>query len=640
MCRRVLLSVAIVLVACGSTGSAARFQPLSADGFFVTPGEPATLSWKVENGKVEGPVEFTVRDYTDKAVASGEAKPDADGTLRADVKLAQGFYEIELRPTHERFGIVALKPAEGPADPFFAVDAAMSWLVRDDGVREGLVKALRRSRIGMSRERLTWRAVHPAADQWDWETPVRFDTLRRAYQRHGVEVLEMFHDSPAWMGLVGKYPDDLVAAARSWREIGRHWRPTWGAIDVWNEPDIFFGGNLPADQYVPLVKTVAWAFAEEKIATPIVGGVVAHHNRRFLDCAARNGLLDCCDAFSFHTYGRAPEMEKLVADYRAWLGAFGRPSTPLWLTECGRPWRKGPDRPPADQDAESALDITMKAVEARACGVARYFAFVYPFYEENANNFGLMGRESTPLRSMAAYARLASLLSGTSYLGDLACDDRQVQRARVFGDERQAVAAIYTGRADASRTVKLGLAVTRCEGIDGRELKPAPDGAVHVPDGLVYVWLDRREIGPRLVTGGEAMRLDKIRREAPPRRDPPSPVVLRLQWDAKLLEAKTDGYHARGELSEKLPLAVRVVNLSDKSLETDVRFLAAERVATFDRAEHKVTVAGQGHSDVEAEIRLPGGVAPLGRLGVTVEATGASPLYFELVGERKAAAKP
>ena len=187
---------------------------------------------------------------------------------------------------------------------------------------------------------------------------------------------------------------------------------------------------------------------------------MAHHNRPFLDNAANCGLLDSVDVFSFHTYGRAPEMQGLVDNYRAWLKAHDREAMPLWITECGRPWPKGPDRPPAEPDMISALDITMKAIEARCCGIERYFAFVYPFYEEQQQNFGMMGRLGTPLRSMAAYVRAASLLAGKTYLGDLVCDDASIQRARVFGDSRETVAVLYTGQpaAGASR----GLACRSC----------------------------------------------------------------------------------------------------------------------------------------------------------------------------------
>ena len=41
------------------------------------------------------------------------------------------------------------------------------------------------------------------------------------------------------------------------------------------------------------------------------------------------------------------------------------------------------------------------AIEALASGVASYFPFVFVYYEEGAKNFGMMGREATPLRSMS-----------------------------------------------------------------------------------------------------------------------------------------------------------------------------------------------------------------------------------------------
>jgi len=287
--------------------AAAALRPANVEGFFVAPDEPARLRWR---GEPAGPVGYTIRDYWGKAVAAGRAKAAADGTVEVTVKLHQGFYDIELAAAKQRFGVVALPALRGEADPFFCIDAAMSWLVTADDVREGLVRVLRRSGIGMSRERLSWGQISPAAGRWDFQTPRRYERLRKAHARHGVEVLEMFHDAPGHLGHVGKYPADLPAATRAWETIIGRLRGTWGALEVWNEPDIFFGANLPADQYVPLVRAVAWALARSRGDTPLVGGVFAHHNRRYLDSAADNGMLACLDAASFHTYGRAPPVER------------------------------------------------------------------------------------------------------------------------------------------------------------------------------------------------------------------------------------------------------------------------------------------------------------------------------------------
>jgi len=589
--------VAILLVPPGALEGAA-LGPAGVEQFFATPGEPAVLRFRVESGELGDSPEYTLRDYGGKPVLTGRAKKAAAGVLEATVRLEQGFLEIDFPAAKQRFGIVALPAWQGKAEPFFAIDGALSWLVREDAVREGLVQAARRVGIAMIRERLTWGAVHPAPDRWDWDTGARFDALRRACAGRGVEVLEMAHDGPQWMGRVGKYPADLVQAARSWRAIAGRWRPTWGGLEVWNEPDIFFGANLPADQYVPLAKALSYGLKEAKIDVPVVGGVMAHCNRKFLDTCGQSGLLDCIDAFSFHTYGRAAEMESLVGQYRQWLRDYKHGEMPLWITECGRPWQTGPDRPPPDQDAASALDITMKGIEARACGVARYFPFVYPYYVEGKNNFGMMDRQATPLRSIAAYAQMIRALAGKRCLGDLKHQDPAIRRARLFGDDRHAVAVLYTGKAEAAK-VRLDLPAERIEAIDGRKIPPASDGTVAVPDGLVYVWLDRGKLGERLVADTPAMRLHPDQPGDSHELSLPTGIILRYQYDPALVAPTSEGYRIKSTSAGKMPLGVRVFNLADRSRNVTVKLDAgAGPAGILGPASQTVKIEPRGSVDV------------------------------------------
>jgi len=612
----------ILVAVCGVGAPVAQadpWRPRRVEAFFIEPGRPAQLQWTIPGGTKQQPQAFVLRDYADRVVASGQATVGPDGAT-ATVTLAQGFYELELADTHQRCGVVAMPACAGPPDPFFAIDGALSWLVKDDTLREGLILAARRSGIGMIRERLTWAAVHPAAGRWDWEGAVRFDTLRGLYRQHAVKVLEMAHDAPAWLGRVGKYPADLVRAAESWQTIARRWKSSWGALEVWNEPDIFFGDNLPADQYTALVRALAFGMQGQLEGRPLVGGVVAHHDREFLGTAAANGLVDVIDAFSFHTYARAPEMEHLVTQYRQWLEAAGRPHLPLWITECGRPWKRGPARPPTDQDASSALDITMKAVEARACGVARYFAFVYPYYEENENNFGMMGREGTPLRAMAAYVQAARRLAGAEYVGDLPIGDPRVLRSRVFQQGSTMWAVVYTGKPDPHCRVRLPQEVLPgtgaqtklakpqkplAEAIDGRLLPVDAEGNVPVPDGLVYVPLDPEGAKARAKTTTPASRLWAIGRAPSPSRGTPSGLIARYEFDRQHVEPVSQGYRLRAGSGEKLPFRVRLYNLADRPAKVAVRLeLSAGKVAApSDRA---VEVQARGTVELQWEIELAG----------------------------------
>jgi len=601
----------------------ATLKPAGVGWFFVTPDERTQLQWKVEGGTLAKPLEYSLLDYSGKAVASGRAKLLDAAIVEVTLLPHQGFFEIEFPATKQRFGVVALPAWKGEADPFFSIDGALSWLVRDDAVREGLIQAARRSGIRMVRERLTWGAVHPTPDRWDWETGARYDTLRRTYSGQGVEVLEMAHDGPRWMGHVGpRYPEDLPAAARSWQKIAAKWQSTWGGLEVWNEPDIFFGGNLPADQYVPVVKAVSYGLSQAKISVPVVGGVMAHCNRTFLDTAARNGILDSIDVFSFHTYGRAPEMEGLVEKYRAWLMDYGRESMPLWLTECGRPWKTGPGRPPVDQDAESALDITMKAVEAKACGIDRYFAFVYPYFEEGKNNFGMMGREATPLRSFAAYAQMARLLAYHFYIGDLKHKDKGLLQARVFTRGTVwAIVVLYTGRVDPKAAVQIDLPVSRIEGIDGRPLASTASGAIPVPHGLVYVWCELDQALRHVDMNTKAAALRKAARGPRPQRAARSPIIPRFQWDNKLLEATSNFYRFRAEPPKKMPIAVRVFNLAGQPRELTVRLRFHEReVPIVGPNPQGVKVPAEGSADVSWEADLSAAMPQSKELRVIVTA--------------------
>jgi hypothetical protein len=499
---------------------------------------------------------------------------------------------------------MALPACGGAVDPFFAIDGGLSWLVPDARTREALILACARVGIGMVRERLSPGAVSPAPGRWDWETPQQFDALRRAYRDRLVAVLEMAHDAPSRLGRVGKYPADLSGWAALWNETAARWRSAWGAVEVWNEPDISFGDDLPADQYVPLAKAMTYGFETAKVDVPLVGGVAADFKPPWLDAAGRSLLLDRVDVFSFHTYGSALQMEPLVGRFRTWLRAHHHGAMPLWLTECGRPWNRGPDRPPVDQDARSALDITMKAVEARACGIARYFAFVLPFYEENSSNFGMTDRRATPLLSLAAYAQMIRVLGNRPYLGDLRHGAQALQRARVFGDAREAVAVLYSGRVEARASVRPGLPVVRAEGIDGRPLQLAADGSVPIPDGLVYVWLDPAKLGDRLVTETPARKLHAD--AGAPARRTASPIVLRYQFEAARVGPTSVGYVIKDASARTLPVRVRAFNLGDEPrplrLELRLEALSTARALPLKR----VSVAARSSIDASWDLDTTG----------------------------------
>jgi len=289
----------------------------------------------------------------------------------------------------------------------------------------------------------------------------------------------------------------------------------------------------------------------------------------YFDTCAANGMLADSDAVSFHAYDKAPDIENTVRRFRDWLKKSNVEAMPLWLSECGKPWVNGPGRPPQVQDAISACEISAMASEAMACGVTRYFPFVYVYYEEGVKNFGMMGRDATPLRSMAAYTACIGALSGKEYLGDIKGLQAPMKLARAFGSPAgggERVVVLYTGTVDPSAAVSFPVPIQRIEGADGRVLT-ITDGKVPIPDGLTYVWMRPGDVAASLIANAGTAALSKIGQTPLKPKRLASPVILQFLAQDFPARVSTRRYLVTQEAAHALPITVRVHNLSAAPLE-------------------------------------------------------------------------
>lgn len=544
-------------------------------------------------------IAWTVADWSGAPGMSGHATAGGDGVAAVELRLPAGWHE--LIASGQRFGIIAADPAPGGrADPFFAVDAAMSWLVPDAQRRTALAGMAARLGLAMARERLSWNAVEPAAGRFDGVAHHRNDDMRATWGGAGMPLLEVFHEAPAWLGRSsGDYPADLAAAARSWSALGRRWAATTAAVEVWNEPELdgFSHGGAP-EHLVALTRAAAWGLRGAAPQVLVGGGVVttgasSGFRRRLWDA----GLLATSDVLSFHDYTDPRQLEGRVLRLRRELAAVGEPAMPLWITESGRPWPRGPDRPERAADVVSAVAIAMRAVESRACGIARHFAFVLPFYPESVNNFGLTGRDGSPLRCLAAYSHLARRLAGLPYRGDLAVPG--AVRARVFGDAARSVAVVWLGDPEAARSWTPGFAYAAAFGLDGRRLSAGADGALPAADGVVVL-----ECAPGLALApeGAAARLTRMAAAGRPR-PRLSPVVITPRTVPGICATAPAGWKLTGGR-----IAATVWNLAAGERELLLALRAPAGAAVVDGAERPVHVPAGGSAEVEWRIApAPGG---------------------------------
>lgn len=555
-------------------------------------------------------VAYTISDYSSATINQGSAKSTTDGRITIALSLPTGFYEIALSASSapaETFSFLRLQPPpaitnDNPLAPFFSLDAGLSW--HGPSERRAQLVANMRHVIngGLARERLSWGGIHPSLQRREWVTRRDFEGVRQLYDTHGIKILEMFHDSPSWLKHAqgGKFPRNLPAADQSFRGITAQWQRYWGAVEIWNEPEIGFGAHQPADQYLPLVKTLRHSIRAEACALPIVGGVLSSYHPTYLDQSARNGLLDEIDVFSFHYYGDPLGIEEQVAKFRAWLRINHHESKPIWLTEIGQRWNGRPDT-----EAAVASGFAMNATESRACGIAAWFPFFYPHYVERDTHFGMTDVRGLPRRSLAATAQAARALANTRYVGDLKLPgETGVKRARVFATSDKAIMLLvaYTGIANPKAQVTLPFPVTLAQGVDGRNLAPStqPAHQLPIPDGLVYAFSATEDILPHLQTDTEAMRLTQAAQLPAPTLPPPSPIILQPVLDLKgaRISATTRGYHLPAGITQ-IPLTVSINNLSDESHTVTLKHPStiAGRTDSSD-TQHTVTVAPHSAEDI------------------------------------------
>lgn len=453
--------------------------PIAADTFYAVPPQVATsLRFKVRATRARSEVGYLISDYEGKAIRSGRARI-AFGKLEISVKLPVGYYEVRFTaaPT---FGFTVAPLFEGPRDRFFGLDTALSWIVPDKESREALVRVVAKSGFGMARERLGWMQVEPSPGDYRWDANHQYDSLRQVYRQNGVAILEGLYGGPAnWDFRRAPTQAEAVQLQRSITELARRWGDVWAGVEVWNEIDLH---DVPPEVYVRALRTVHDGIRSANRSTPVVAGAFAKFNETYLDRLADAGMLDFADALSIHPYGTSEETREMLQSFRRWLAKRGRPELPVWTSESGRAWPRGTDRPPVVDDVRSAKANTIRGVLARAENAPTYFPFVFPFFEEKELNYGLTDRRLTPLRSFAAYATLARMLSHAQF------DRKNVvagaRESYEFHASDRTIQVVFT---DEPAVLKAPTELTgRAYGMDGRDLGDVRD-SIRIPDGLTYI---------------------------------------------------------------------------------------------------------------------------------------------------------
>ncbi len=572
--NKIIACTIITLLTAGMV-NAANIAGIPLDKMLIKPDSKTELIISLKDSGNLKMINCLICDYSGKKVAKSKLAIQ-NGKIILSVKLPVGYYEATFPELSNRtIGLMVQDKSTGTPDMFWGIDAAYSWFPQ--GATElSRMKYLKDAGISIVRERLSWKGIYSEpAINWNKGQAHRYLGVRQRLSSSGLQILDCFHDAPEASGAQSKskscrrYPANLNVMVKSWEQIFPELSKHVGEIEAWNEPD-GGSGKGPAAGYVPLVKALAYARKASNAPTKIIGGVFSELALEgYKYNSGDNRMVDVIDGVSYHTYNDPMKVESDVTWFRNFLKKHGREGLPVLITEAGYPYNTSSgERPKMNKAVRIALCCTMRAIEARACGVTQYFSFIGQFYPEGVNNFSMIDKLGSAQRSLAAYCTAALHLRGMKYIGDLKIRDKRVTRARVFAGNEKVIAVVYTGTYNPRAEVNLSIPFTAAKGIDWRQIQGRGFRTLKIPDGLCYLEMDAKRVkhnfNQYITTNTTAMKLYKRSlKKYPP--TTVSPLVLQpgfIQDELAYGMKRSSGYYVKDDKADNFHLKPVLFNLS------------------------------------------------------------------------------
>ena len=389
-----------------------------------------------------------------------------------------------------------------PADSPVRIDTADAWFTRT-GNPEGDLKKMSAfaslaalAGVSGARDRLTWSEIEPSAGTFATQT--RYDDSARIMRKAGLEVLQVFHGTPAWARTPRleetdggrRFPRDLRDHYRFCKAMAGRFNGMIQAWEPWNEANIpGFGGQI-IDEMCSLQKASYLGFKAGDPDVTVCWNVFAGsgstlHTQGVID----NACWPYYDTYNNHSYSATEQYVKEFATARE--GACGKP---LWISECGIHvhWNADHGDLPATEEVRQARFVPKSYASSLFAGVSRHYFFILGNYCETKIQFGLLRHDLTPRRGYLALAAVGRLLAGAQPLGRMTNGTARVYafRAQPDGREREVLVA-WADKGTTPATFLQGLALESVYDVYGRllkhglphELTEAPVFAVLAPSG-------------------------------------------------------------------------------------------------------------------------------------------------------------
>lgn len=567
------------------------------------PGHPGNIFLRGEDVSLPRPARentagWICLDYEQKVIAQGK---EAVAKLGA---LPVGYYEVwstdaaNKRLTKITIGVIESLKAPTPLDSPIGVDIATGWFYQPHNGQPSRVKEAANQAalagINWGRDRLSWGVMEPQRSQFATDTI--YDETAREQAAAGLQVLQVFHSSPAWANPDSKrMPLDLRDGYNLLKTLSARWRGQVRAWEPWNEADISGFGGHSGLEIATFQKAAYWAVRSGNPEAIVCQNVFAQPSHTgVLGNFIENEPAAYFDTFNFHHY---TDPKSYAVSYDAMRAAAE--GKPLWVSEAGThiPWEgdEKEQEPTWENQQKQARFVTECFANSIANGSRATFFFLLPHYVEGGTQFGLTHRDMTPRPAYLALAAAGRFLAGARPLGQLA-ESQKDAPALVFeampDGKRQIVIVLLGGK---NRLVNIGITPQIFDFL-GRPFPP--NSTVPVAEGPLYMVLPPHAMFNLIPTS----------KNGPRRATKPCPVVLQpLPENARLRLGDSSYRLATGEVYDMpffvynfgpQPITTTVIPEAPPQLKVEI-LSEPLTIQPLERRELKVRISHDGPMSIE-----------------------------------------
>ena len=334
--------------------------------------------------------------------------------------LPRGYYILRIPAGDLRFAVLPdPEQNNATAESFFALDAALSVLVREEDA-EKAVELARRSGVKCIRDRTpNWAKTEKERGKIDFGA---FERRAKLFAGKGIQILSVYHSVPAWSHTIrpdNRMPDDLMALYEYSREVSSHFKGIFPALEFWNESD--YSGVDSVWDYAACLKTASLGYHAGNPGAQVLNGgfAIEAGDLPYHHVLMKNGAGYYFDVLALHSYGGISGYPLFLKKAFHFLNEHDCGGKPVWYTETGcraegkalAPFANHIKEHTPEQELLIAEFLVKQMISAQYCGVKRNFYFsLYPCNEEGgAKAWGLLRNRTLEVK--AGFVAFATLIS-------------------------------------------------------------------------------------------------------------------------------------------------------------------------------------------------------------------------------------